>query len=86
MSGGLTPCRQLRPSSRQEHVNTSNIQTFKNQPFENIQTLKKTQPFKNSQSFKNNQTDRVGEWRCMDVGLCGILGFLFSNKALRGEE
>ena len=23
MSGGLTPCRQLRPSSRREHVNAS---------------------------------------------------------------
>ena len=24
MSGGLTPCRQLRPSSRREHVSASN--------------------------------------------------------------
>ena len=24
MSGGLTPCRQLRPSSRREHVRASN--------------------------------------------------------------
>ena len=23
MSGGLTPCRQLRPSSRREHVSAS---------------------------------------------------------------
>ena len=29
MSGGLTPCRQLRPSSRREHVRTSNYSTFK---------------------------------------------------------
>ena len=26
MSGGLTPCRQLRPSSRREHVRASNSQ------------------------------------------------------------
>ena len=24
MGGGLTPCRQLRPSSRREHVSASN--------------------------------------------------------------
>ena len=24
MSGGLTPCRQLRPSSQREHVSASN--------------------------------------------------------------
>ena len=24
MSGGLTPCQQLRPSSRREHVSASN--------------------------------------------------------------
>ena len=28
MSGGLTLCRQLRPPSRKEHVNASNIQLF----------------------------------------------------------
>ena len=27
MSGGLTPCRQLRPSSRREHVSASNSKT-----------------------------------------------------------
>ena len=26
MSGDLTPCRQLRPSSRREHVSASNSQ------------------------------------------------------------
>ena len=26
VSGGLTPCRQLRPSSRREHVRASNSQ------------------------------------------------------------
>ena len=36
VSGGLTPCRQLRPSSRREHVRTSNYSTFK---LSNIQTI-----------------------------------------------
>ena len=40
MSGGLTLCRQLRPSSRREHVRASNYSTFK---LSNIQTIKKKQ-------------------------------------------
>ena len=40
MSGGLTPCRQLRPSSRQEHVRALNYSTFK---LSNIQTIKQKQ-------------------------------------------
>ena len=36
VSGGLTPCRQLKPSSRREHVRTSNYSTFKL----SIQTIK----------------------------------------------
>ena len=36
VSGGLTPCRQLRPSSRREHVRTSNYSTVK---LSNIQTI-----------------------------------------------
>ena len=37
MSGGLTPCRQLRPSSRREHARASNYSRFK---LSNIQTIK----------------------------------------------
>ena len=40
MSGGLTPCRQLRPSSWREHVRASNYSTFK---LSNIQTIKQKQ-------------------------------------------
>ena len=40
MSGGLTLCRQLRPSSRREHVRASNYSTFK---LSNIQTIKQKQ-------------------------------------------
>ena len=42
MSGGLTPCQQLRPSSRRGHVNASNSQTL---------MIKKNNK-KNSQTFK----------------------------------
>ena len=53
---GLTPCRQLRPSSRQEHVKA-------------LHCLYIAQTVKNSQSFKTTQTFiSVG----IDISICMI--------------
>ena len=39
-ASGLTPCRQLRPSSRREHVRASNSQMGQGKKTEHIQTIK----------------------------------------------
>ena len=56
MSGGLTPCRQLGPSSRREHVNALNSETLiikKIQQQSNIQTTHKS--LYSAAAFKNSK-------------------------------
>ena len=73
MSGGLTPCRQLRPSSRREHVSASNSHVMRkkkekeSQTFENThESLYSTAAFKKSKITSGltvlNRFCKEGTW------------------------
>ena len=57
MSGGLTPCRQLRPSSRREHVSASNSHVMgKMGKTHESQTLRTThKSLYSAAAFKNSK-------------------------------
>ena len=54
MSGGLTPCRQLRPSSRR-HISASNSHVNNKKSTHESQTLKKLKSLYSAAAFKNSK-------------------------------